>query len=249
MRYATIRVEFRQRRANRCQGVEPRRSELVRTRSKRLAGQCATMVSPRPAGSWVCAQPSVRRHGRARCLTPPSSGHPQARFAHLRLPRMLNVMHYSHIAAGRVGSSVRAVARWARSQPDVRAAAVVGSWARGTARRRSDIDFMFLSTRPKARRASAQWAAQLASRALGSSLRSRAVRQYGVAWSLHARLRTGRELEFSFAPCSWAALHPVDPGTRRVVSEGMVVLHDPAHALSRLRRAVVRSRLAWADPR
>jgi predicted nucleotidyltransferase len=126
------------------------------------------MASPRPAGSWVCSQPPVRRHGRARRLTPPLSGHPQAHLAHLRLPLMLNVMHYSHIAAGRVGSSVRAVARWARSQPDVRAAAVVGSWARGTARLRSDIDFMFLSTRPKARCASAQWAARLASRALGS---------------------------------------------------------------------------------
>lgn len=152
-------------------------------------------------------------------------------------------MHYSRIAAGRIGRSVLAVARWARSQPDVRAAAVVGSWARGTARRGSDIDFMFLSTRPKARRTSAQWAASLSSRAFGSTLRHRTVRRYGVAWSLHARLSAGRELEFTFAPRSWAALHPVDPGTERVVSGGMLVLHDPAFALSRLRRGVLHNSL------
>ena len=152
-------------------------------------------------------------------------------------------MHYSRLAATRIARSLFAVTRWARRQPDVRAAAVVGSWARGTARRASDIDFLFLSARPKARRASAHWAASLSSCAFGSSLRRRMVRRYGVAWSLHAQLSAGRELELTFVPHSWAALHPVDAGTERVVSDGMLVLHDPTLALSRLRRGIVHNSL------
>jgi hypothetical protein len=148
------------------------------------------------------------------------------------------VMHRSCIAR-----SLLAVARWAQRQPDVRAAAVVGSWARGTARRASDVDFVFVSARPKARRLSAQWAASLSTRAFGSALRRRVVRRYGVAWSLHAQLHAGRELELTFVPRSWAALHPVDAGTARVVKDGMLVLHDPTRSLTRLRRGIVHNSL------
>jgi uncharacterized protein len=69
------------------------------------------------------------------------------------------------------------------------------------------------------------------------------VRRYGVAWSLHAQLSAGRKLELTFVPCSWAALYPVDAGTERVVSDGMLVLHDPTRALSRLRRGIVHNSL------
>jgi hypothetical protein len=69
------------------------------------------------------------------------------------------------------------------------------------------------------------------------------VRRYGVAWSLHAQLSSGRKLELTFVPRSWATLHPLDPGTERVISGGMLVLHDPTLALARLRRGIVHNSL------
>ena len=157
-------------------------------------------------------------------------------------------MHCYGTAVARVSRSLFAVTQWARRQPDVRAAALVGSWACGTPRRKSDIDFLFLSARPKARRTSAHWAASLSSRGFDSSLRCRVFRRYGIAWSLHARLTAGRNFEFTFAPRSWASLHPLDPGTERVVKDGMLVLHDPTRALSRLRRGVVHNSLLEPTP-
>jgi hypothetical protein len=41
------------------------------------------------------------------------------------------------------------------------------------------------------------------------------------------RAPSGLEHDVGFAPPSWAAADPVDPGTARVVAGGLVPLHDP----------------------
>ena len=48
---------------------------------------------------------------------------------------------------------------------------------------------------------------------------------------------SGLELEIGITATAWAATAPVDPGTRRVVTEGIRVLHDPEHLLAGLVRA------------
>lgn len=52
------------------------------------------------------------------------------------------------------------------------------------------------------------------------------------------RLRSGFEVEFGFAPVSWASTDPVDPGTASVVRDGCAALHDPDRLLAELLRAV-----------
>ena len=47
-------------------------------------------------------------------------------------------------------------------------------------------------------------------------------------------LPSGLEVEFGVAPPSWAATDPVDEGTRRVVTDGALVLYDPKGILARL---------------
>lgn len=44
-------------------------------------------------------------------------------------------------------------------------------------------------------------------------------------------------LEYEISPTSWADV-PVDEGTRRVVSDGIVIVYDPAGVLQQLVRAV-----------
>ena len=47
-------------------------------------------------------------------------------------------------------------------------------------------------------------------------------------------LESGLALDLVFGPPSWAATDPVDPGTRRVVLDGMRILHDPDRLLEDL---------------
>ena len=53
-------------------------------------------------------------------------------------------------------------------------------------------------------------------------------------------LKGGLEVEVGIAEPSWAATDPVDPGTRRVVTDGLRILHDPDRRLAPL--AVVAGR-------
>ena len=41
-------------------------------------------------------------------------------------------------------------------------------------------------------------------------------------------LSSGADVEISFAPVSWASIAPLDAGTRRVITDGCRILHDPA---------------------
>jgi Nucleotidyltransferase domain len=77
----------------------------------------------------------------------------------------------------RVGELLERATAWARRRPDIRGLALVGSWARGSARTDSDVDLVVLTT------------------------------------------------------------DPVDPGTRRVVTDGMRILHDPDGRLAALAAA------------
>ena len=122
------------------------------------------------------------------------------------------------------------VVRWAAARPDVRAVALAGSRARGTARPESDVDLVLLVDDP---RAYLGWPAQELEEA-AVDLRTR---WWGPLLERRFRLPGGLEVELGLAPPQWAAV-PVDAGTRRVVAGGFVVLHDPSGLLGRLVREV-----------
>lgn len=114
---------------------------------------------------------------------------------------------------------IGAVAEWATASPDVRAVALVGSYARGTERMASDVDLALLCDNPDAV-AGSMWFTGLEPRA--RLVRSRS---WGPVRERRYRLRSGLVVELGFAPLSWAAV-PLDPGTRRVLSDGHRVLYD-----------------------
>jgi uncharacterized protein len=130
---------------------------------------------------------------------------------------------------------VQTVLAWAKAQPTIRAVALVGSHARGTAQKGSDIDLVMLATDPHVFRADETWQAAIDWRAVGARLASWRDEDYGPLWSRRLWLEDDRgEIEIGFALPAWANVTPLDPGTQRVIADGCVILFDPEGLLARV---------------
>jgi predicted nucleotidyltransferase len=127
---------------------------------------------------------------------------------------------------------VRRVVRWATLRPDVRAVGLAGSRARGDPRPDSDVDLVLLVDDPQAYLDAVGPVGPL-----GGGVVDLRTRWWGPLLERRFRLPSGLEVELGFAPVHWAAV-PVDAGTRRVVADAFVVLHDPSGLLGRLVREV-----------
>jgi uncharacterized protein len=139
----------------------------------------------------------------------------------------------------RIEDIIRTILAWATAQPKIRAVALVGSHARGAARQDSDIDFVLLVMDPQGFRADATWIEQIDWQALDSHPQKWQDEDYGAAWSRRIwPAADSRQVELTFAPLSWANVDPPDAGTRRVISGGCQILHDPDGLLVRLCEAI-----------
>lgn len=116
------------------------------------------------------------------------------------------------------------VARWARARDDVEVVALVGSYARGAERMASDVDLVIVTPHFARLAADASWFEQL--RPGSTLIRAMA---WGPLLERRYRLRGGLHVELGLVSPTWAAL-PLDPGRRRVLSDGHTVLYD-AHGL------------------
>jgi predicted nucleotidyltransferase len=122
------------------------------------------------------------------------------------------------------------IARWARTQDDIVGAAVVGSWARGTARMGSDIDIVVLTNEKARYLDDDHWVAV----ALLEPAEIVRTQDWGPLTERRVRLSSGLEVEFGFVPPSWAATDPVDPGTASIVRDGCKPIEDSDAVLERL---------------
>lgn len=134
----------------------------------------------------------------------------------------------------RVAAILQTVTDWAKSRTGIRGAALIGSHARGQARHDSDIDLLLPAENPHRFRDPA-WLAALDWQSVRWS-----DEEYGAVWSRRIWLGAGTEIEVSFAHLAWADVLPMDPGTRKVVSDGLRVLYDPDGLLQRLMLAAAR---------
>jgi predicted nucleotidyltransferase len=128
-----------------------------------------------------------------------------------------------------------AIRCWAKSRPDVRAVAIVGSWAREEPRMDSDLDFVVLTDRKMEYVTSEQW---IENAVLERALVVRRMDWGPLLTERRLRLGSGFEVEFGFAPIAWASTDPVDPGTAGVVRGDLRALHDPDEVLAELLRVV-----------
>jgi uncharacterized protein len=125
-------------------------------------------------------------------------------------------------------SLIKVVAGWAAERDEIVAAALCGSHATGTAQSDSDIDLVLVCTNRERLLADVSWARDFA------PLRSMAFEDYGLVQSVRVAYENGPEVEFGIATVAWVTV-PIDPGTTRVMRDGLRILYDPtgrlAHAL------------------
>jgi len=134
----------------------------------------------------------------------------------------------SDARAAEVEWVMQRAAQWARTQPDIRALLLVGSWARDAARPDSDVDLVVLTTTPECYSPDRAWTRELGAVAINR------VQQWGAIAERRIVLPSGLEVEVGIGPLSWAQIDPVDAGTRRVITDGCRILHDPDGQLQRL---------------
>ena len=124
-----------------------------------------------------------------------------------------------------------AVARWASEHENVVGLALIGSHARNEARPDSDVDFSILCTNMSALVEDPGWTGEF------GTVRERMTEHYGPTCSLRVFYESGLEVEFGIADPSWASV-PLDPGTRRVISDGAQILYDPVGLFAKACEAV-----------
>jgi hypothetical protein len=132
--------------------------------------------------------------------------------------------------APRVFGLLTVVGTWAEQHPSVTAVALAGSHGHGRARSDSDIDLVILADAPDPLRDS-QWL-----EAFGK-VKDCTTEQWGIPTAHRVNYEEHGEVEIGVAPSSWADL-PVDPGTERVVADGIVVVSDTHRKLEKLITAV-----------
>jgi predicted nucleotidyltransferase len=130
--------------------------------------------------------------------------------------------------ADEVESVLRHLTDWARRRSDVRALALVGSWARGAAHEGSDVDVVLLTDSPELYVDSVDWLRDVDGVRLVRTL------AWGAVTERRFAIPSGLEIELDVGTPRWASVDPIDAGTRRVVADGMRVLHDPDGLLRRL---------------
>ncbi len=151
----------------------------------------------------------------------------------------------------------RAVITWAERDEAIVAVLLVGSWARDAATMASDVDVVVIGETDRfindadrfindadrfiddadrfiddadGSQAEPDWIEPV----LGPGSRLVRSADWGAVIERRAKLPSGCEVEFGFAQTSWAAVDPVDAGTRRVVTDGCRIWYDSTGLLSRL---------------
>jgi GNAT superfamily N-acetyltransferase len=145
----------------------------------------------------------------------------------------------SHQKADAANAIVRAVTAWALAHEDIRAMALVGSWARGNPHRDSDIDLLLLSNRADEYRRRRKWLTEVDFEGVGYRVLSTKNASYGAVWSRHVTLVPTSKVELTFARCSWARIDPVNIGTRSIVKDAFRVIIDKDRILATLVEAVM----------
>lgn len=115
--------------------------------------------------------------------------------------------------------------KWASTQANVLALALVGSYAYDRPRMASDVDLVLLTTEPEKHAQGLDWI-----RCYEPSARLIHDQWWGPLRERRVRLRSGLHVELGIVQPTWASL-PLDVGTERVLRDGCRILHDPQDRL------------------
>ncbi len=114
---------------------------------------------------------------------------------------------------------------WASNLLDIKAVALVGSYANETATDDSDIDLILLITQPDIYLKNTGWVSEF------GIVDEKQIEHYGKVTSIRVWYTSGYEVEFGITNHKWAA-SPLDEGTQNVIKNGMKVLFEREAILS-----------------
>jgi predicted nucleotidyltransferase len=123
------------------------------------------------------------------------------------------------MAPAHAESLIEKVRRWADLRDDIRAVALVGSYARGDARADSDIDLVLMCSERSRYLSDTGWLSTF------GEVATQSFEDWGMVQSIRVVYRNGPEVEFGVTGLDWAAF-PVDEGTAAVLRHGCSVLLD-----------------------
>jgi predicted nucleotidyltransferase len=115
--------------------------------------------------------------------------------------------------------------RWASTQSDILAVALVGSHARNAAREDSDLDLVIITDDPQKYLRQTEWAV------IFGTVVKQQIENYGMLTSLRVWYESGLEIEYGLTTRAWAQI-PLDEGTKEVIEGGMRVLFERTTYLS-----------------
>jgi predicted nucleotidyltransferase len=115
--------------------------------------------------------------------------------------------------------------RWSTRRRDIRAVALVGSYAIGKATESSDVDLVIIANDPQKYISDSDW-----TRVFGVPI-TKKIEKYGKLISLRVWYESGLEIEYGFTTREWVQ-SPLDGGTKRVIDDGMRVLFEKETLLS-----------------
>ena len=123
------------------------------------------------------------------------------------------------------------IVEWGINTHIVSAICLVGSYARGDARQNSDFDLIILSEDPQILITDQKW------RNSFGEIEKSSIEDWGILKSVRTFYKDGTEIEFGITSLDWATV-PLDPGTLKVVTDGMKILYDPNNILKKVVQAI-----------
>jgi predicted nucleotidyltransferase len=115
---------------------------------------------------------------------------------------------------------------WAKAEPEVVAALIVGSWARGTANRDSDIDIVLVCRNPLFYFDQQTWLAEF------GDPESVTTEDYGLVQAVRAFYKDGKEVEFGLTSEEWLSEKEAQV-TGKILAEGHRLLCDKLFLVAR----------------
>lgn len=115
--------------------------------------------------------------------------------------------------------------RWATKRKDIRAVALVGSYAREELDKDADIDLVIITETPQKYITNTEW-----TRVFGRPI-TKKVEEYGKLTSLRIWYENGLEIEYGFAPREWIQTLSGDE-MKQIPDDGLRVLFEKEILLS-----------------
>jgi predicted nucleotidyltransferase len=115
--------------------------------------------------------------------------------------------------------------RWATKRKDIRAAALVGSYAREELEKDSDVDLVIITETPQKYISNTEW-----TRVFGKPI-TKKVEKYGKLTSLRIWYESGLEIEYGFATREWIE-KVSENDLKQITNDGLRVLFEKEKLLS-----------------